>query len=236
MKLLDRLGLEPGAFDGRVAVVTGAARGIGEQVARGLAHLGAHTIVLDILESGEEVAGQIRGNTRSAEFKQVDLTDLDALDRVHREILEAHGRIDVLVNNASKLEFQRFADIPMSRWDELHHITIRASAFLISKFLPVMTERNSGIICNTIGGEGFPYGAYFSAAMVGQRSMIYSLAAETGNDANLSIFGFAPGVTDTPLVRGLAPSYPEFHNMTQTEPGTRRPGRAPRAGSESTAG
>lgn len=67
MELLERLGLEPGSFDGRVAVVTGAARGIGEQVARALAHLGAYTIILDILESGEEVASQIRGNTRSAD-------------------------------------------------------------------------------------------------------------------------------------------------------------------------
>jgi NAD(P)-dependent dehydrogenase (short-subunit alcohol dehydrogenase family) len=96
MELLGCLGLKPGIFDGRIAVVTGAARGIGEQFARGLAHLGAHVVILDILEVGEDTVSQIRGNQRSAEFKQVDLTDLDELGRVYNEIMEEHGHVDNL--------------------------------------------------------------------------------------------------------------------------------------------
>ena len=219
MELLDRLGLELGSFDGRVAVVTGAARGIGEQVARALAHLGAYTIILDILESGEEVASQIRGNTRSAEFRHIDLADLEALERVQGEILEAHGRVDILVNNASKLHYVRFTETPTALWDELHQTTVRASSFLIAKFLPIMAKNNFGVICNTVAAEGIPYGAHFSAAMVGQRSMILSLAGEVGRSgiSNVSVFGFAPGVVDTPLFAGLAPHSLEFRGMTQEE-------------------
>ena len=156
MELLDRLNLMRDTFDGRVAVVTGAARGIGEQVARALAHLGAHAIILDIRESGTTVADQIRGNSRRAEFKQVDLTDLKALESVQQEILETHGRVDILVNNASKLRYQYVAKTPMALWDELHQTTVRASAFLISKFLPVMAENKFGVIANTVAVEGLP--------------------------------------------------------------------------------
>ena len=119
MELLARLGLEPNLFDGRVAVVTGAARGIGEQVARGLANLGADVVVLDILQEGEEVAAQIRGNSRNATFKQVDLRDIDALERFQDEVLSEHGGVDILVNNASKLHYESTLwciCCPWSRW------------------------------------------------------------------------------------------------------------------------
>ena len=89
MELLDRLGLKPDTFAGRVAVVTGAARGIGEQVARGLAHLGARVIILDILDEGEKTAERIQGNARNVRFAQVDLRDVDALTRaLHRLMSE----------------------------------------------------------------------------------------------------------------------------------------------------
>ena len=88
MELLARLGLKPETFAGQTAVVTGAAKGIGEQVARGLGALGAHVIVLDIDERGEDVAAQVRGNQRSAEFAKVDLRDLEQLERDRLELGE----------------------------------------------------------------------------------------------------------------------------------------------------
>jgi len=148
MELLDKLNLTRETFDGRIAVVTGAARGIGEQVARALAHLGAHVVILDVRATGEAVADQINGDGGSAEFIEVDLTDLERLDAVQAAILESHSRVDILVNNASKLHGVPFLETPMALWDELYQTTVRASAFLISKFLPVMTANRFGVIAD----------------------------------------------------------------------------------------
>lgn len=217
MDVLEKLGLSAGTFDGRVAVVTGAARGIGEQVGRGLAALGAHVVLLDILEEGEDAAARIRGNDRSAEFYRADLRDLDALDRFQRYVYEAHGGADILVNNASKLRFTYFEDSPIEVWDDLHATTVRASAFLAQKFLPRMVSNEFGVICNTMGANAFSQAAYFAAAMAAQRSMILSLAGELGTDSGVSVFGFAPGNVDTPMVRALTPLFPRFFDMSHEE-------------------
>jgi len=217
MDLFEQLGLSPSSFDGRVAVITGAARGIGEQVAHGLATLGAHVVLLDVLDEGEDAAAKIRGNDRSAEFYKADLRDVEALDRFQRHVYEAHGGVDILVNNASTLRFTHFQDSPIDDWDDLHATTVRASAFLAQKFLPRMISRKFGVICNTMGANAFSQAAYFAAAMAGQKSMMLSLAGELGSDSGVSVFGFAPGNVDTPMVRALSPLFPRFFGMSHEE-------------------
>ena len=113
------------------------------------------------------------------------------------------------------------AETPIEWWDELHATTVRASAFLISKLLPAMIRNDFGVICNTIAAEGLPFGGHFSAAMVGQRSMILSLAAEINRGKSgspgISVLAFAPGVVDTPLVSGLAPYAMDLRGITHEE-------------------
>jgi class 3 adenylate cyclase len=80
-----------------------------------------------------------------------------------------------------------------------------------------MVSKGFGVICNTMGANAFSQAAYFAAAMSGQKSMILSLAGELDNDGGVSVFGFAPGNVDTPMVRALTPHFPRFFGMSHDE-------------------
>ena len=217
MEILNQLQLQPGTFSGRVAVVTGGARGIGEHVGACLAHLGATVILLDMREEGASTAERLRGNQRRVEFAHIDLRDMAALERFQRDALAEYGRIDILVNNASKLKFEHFQEASTDLWEDLHQTTVRASAYLAARFMPKMIEQGFGIICNTLAPEVFSYATHFAAAMAGQRAMALSLAGEVPEDSGVSVFGFVPGVVDTPLVREQVSTIPKFFGMSQEE-------------------
>ena len=217
MDLLRRLDIDHATFDGRVAVVTGTARGLGEHVARGLAWLGADTILLDNRPDGQRVADEIAALQGKAEFHLVDLRDVAALEAFQQDVLAKRGRIDILVNNAAKMAGYPVVETPIEIWDDLYRTTVRASAYLIANILPGMKARKSGVIANTVAAEGLSYDAPFSSAMVGQRSMVLSLAGEATAAAGVSVFGFAPGVMDTPLVTADRAHFEKYHGMTLEE-------------------
>lgn len=88
-ELMQTLGIEDGAFAGRLALVTGSARGIGEATAVNLAHLGARVVILDILESGREVADRINRDGGEATFVRCDLSDVAQLEAVIEQVTSA---------------------------------------------------------------------------------------------------------------------------------------------------
>ncbi len=173
-------------LEGKVAIVTGGARGIGAAIARGLEEAGATVVVADL----DPPEGQIRADVSSEE---------DAA-RMVDETLERHGRIDVLVNNAglyASLAMRPFTEIPLDEWNRVMEVNV-ASMFLTSRaVVPVMREHGGGKIVNISSGtpfRGVPFLLHYVTSKGAIVALTRALAKELGKDG-IYVNCVAPGFT-----------------------------------------
>jgi len=117
------------SLEGRVALVTGASRGIGRAIALRLSALGAR-VAINYLTSDEQarsIAGEIEGKSREAMLVRADVADATAVRAMTREVARRWGRIDILVNNAGIVKDNLLLRMPDEAWDEVMNTNLRAS-------------------------------------------------------------------------------------------------------------
>lgn len=197
---------KPGQHEGRVALITGAASGIGLQIARDLAQQGALVCVLDRNGPAAHAAAQgIVDAGGQAEACVADLVDPDAITTAVDTLLGRHGAIDILVNNAGVVSTQPASDVSLSQWNTTLAINLTAPMLLTQRVLPAMTGKGWGRIVNVSSISGVRAGtgrlAYGSSkaaliAMTGQFAIEF---AERG----ITVNAIAPGFVDTPMIRTL---------------------------------
>src|SRR5262245_57302888 len=146
------------ALQGRVAIITGASRGIGRALALGLARAGCHVVVAaKSTEPSEKLPGSI--HTVAAEVEavggqalavQVDVRDEAQVEGMARAALSRFGRIDVLINNAGAMFWRPVSETPMKRFDLVMGVNARAAFACCRAVLPAMTERRWGHIVKMI--------------------------------------------------------------------------------------
>lgn len=198
----------PLSLDGKVAVVTGAASGIGFESARLLAVHGAQVVLLDIDENkGQEAASTISRSTGGrAYFVKCDVTSNTCCKEVAGAIAEKHSRIDILHNNAGTIVRKDVVDMEESEWDLVVDVCLKGT-YLVSKYvIPVMARGGGGSIINTGSGWGLKGGdnaASYCAAKAGVVNLTRAMAIDHGKQ-NIRVNCVCPGDTDTPMLRGEA--------------------------------
>lgn len=187
---------------GKVAAVTGAARGMGKAIALGLAEAGADVALLGLEPAlMQEVAGQIRALGRRSAVVELDLRDVPSIQPAFDAAATELGPIDVLVNNAGVNKTQPSIDVTQQTWDLLLDINLRAVFFCSIAVGRHMLERGAGKIVNIAsdaGVKGFPEHAAYGASKGGVIQLTRDLAVEWGG-ANVQVNAVAPGATWTDM-------------------------------------
>jgi class 3 adenylate cyclase/NAD(P)-dependent dehydrogenase (short-subunit alcohol dehydrogenase family) len=201
-KLAESLGLKRGEFQGRTALITGSARGIGEATAHTLAALGAEVVIVDqLVEQGQAVAAAICASGGQAKFLRCNLAKQADITQLIPRALAAFGKIDILVNNALRMDVAPVANFDVKKWDLTFAVNVRAPFLLAKAFLPGMLAGNQGTIVNIVAYEGQGLTSAYSATKSASRSLARSISQEVPPGVHVHSFSFVPGVVDTPLIR-----------------------------------
>ena len=142
----------------KVAVITGAGRGLGKELARALAWLGANVIIAEVKDYGKEVETLIRSEGGNALYVKTDISKEEDIDQLEKIVIDSYGKIDILINNAYATSVGSISEISMEDWDRIYNVNIRGAIYSIKKFLPHMIERNEGVINTLTSAEGWPFG------------------------------------------------------------------------------
>ncbi|HIQ05007.1 MAG TPA: 3-oxoacyl-ACP reductase FabG [Anaerolineae bacterium] len=193
-------------LEGKVALVTGASRGIGAGTALVLARYGADVAVnyLRSRERAEEVCERIRGLGRRAELVQADVTDAQAITRMVAEVEQTLGPIDILVNNAGHNPLRSILEISEEDWDWVLNLNLKSYFLCTKAVLPGMVERGEGRIINvtSISGQrgGLSCDVDYSAAKAGIMGFTRALARWAAPQGVL-VNAIAPGYIETEHLR-----------------------------------
>ena len=196
----------PGRLDGRSALITGGARGIGEAIAGAFLREGAAVAILDLdLARAKETADRLTSGGGQALAVSADVSDEAAVEAAVEAVSRAFGRIDILVNNAGIDTTSVVVEMPTAMWDRMMAVNLRGVFLCTRAVLPGMIERRFGRIISTssqLAHKGAPEMAHYAAAKAGVIGFTRSLAYEVARDG-VTVNAICPGPVDTELFRNL---------------------------------
>lgn len=192
-------GSSMGRLDDKVAVITGAAQGIGAEFARAFAAEGSKVVCADIIDSSA-IVSEIEDSGGQALGVRADITDNDSLGEMVREAEDTFGPVEILINNAAMfaaLEHKPLEKIPEDEWDRMMVINVRGLWQASKAVIPSMRKNGRGKIVNISSGtvhKGPPGQLHYVASKAAVLGMSHSMARELSPD-NITVNTISPGLT-----------------------------------------
>ncbi|MDI3341977.1 MAG: 3-oxoacyl-ACP reductase FabG [Sphaerobacter sp.] len=195
----------------RVAIVTGAAKGIGKGIARVLASEGARVVIADVDEAqARATVDELRQAGYEVDMVRTDVARLADAEQMARFTVERFGRLDILCSNAGIFPSARIEDMTEADWDRVHAINLKGTFFTIKACLPYMRQQRYGkiVVTSSITGPitGYPGWAHYGASKAGQMGLIRTLAIEVARD-NITVNAVQPGNIRTEGMAGVGEEY-----------------------------
>jgi NAD(P)-dependent dehydrogenase (short-subunit alcohol dehydrogenase family) len=185
-------------LEDKVAIITGAAQGIGAALAVGFAKEGANLVIADILDGKQAVAGVKKAGSEAI-FVKTDVTRQEECDAMARAAVERFGTIDILVNNAAifgDIVMKPFTDVTDEEWDRLMAVNVKGPFHCCKAVFPYMKEKGGKIINMSSASfmEGVPFMPHYVASKGAIMAFTRGMARELG-DYKINVNSIAPGFT-----------------------------------------
>jgi NAD(P)-dependent dehydrogenase (short-subunit alcohol dehydrogenase family) len=185
-------------LEGKIAVITGAAQGIGAALARGYAKEGARIVIADILD-GQDAVDAVDNAGSEALYVKTDVTKQDECDAMAKAAVNRFGAIDILVNNAAifgDIIMKPFTEITDEEWDHLMAVNVKGPFHCCKAVFPYMKEKGGKIINMSSASifEGVPFMPHYVSSKGAIMAFTRAMARELG-DYNINVNSIAPGFT-----------------------------------------
>ena len=192
-------------FDGKVVIVTGAARGMGKATAAAFAREGARVVVNDVLpDAAERAADEIRAAGGAATAVAADVSRREEAQRLVQEAVRLYGTVDVLVNNAGILSRTALEAISEDEWDRTMAVNVKGVFLCSQAVFPVMQAKRYGKIVNVASSAGRSVSTFGGAAYTTSKAAVLGLTrhiAREGAPHGINCNSTSPGSMDTEMVR-----------------------------------
>ncbi len=206
-------------LDGRVALITGGARGMGAEHARALVDAGARVVIADVLDAlGRELADEIGS---SATYVHLDVTDRGEWSRAVVHTIDTFGHLDTLINNAGIVMAGATEEFEPELWNQVLAVNLTGAFNGITVCAPALRAAAPSSIINvssTAGLKGYPALAAYTASKFGLRGLTKSIALEFAG-AGIRCNSVHPGAVDTPMIEGfdLPQTHVAMHRIGRTD-------------------